>query len=134
MDLKDDPFKTTWLRIPVGALWERAINKEVSLRFGGGVDLRFLVGSNRPDVILLPDLGKDYTWISSDEEAWFYKRFVATPWVSGGVRVAMDRNWWLDIGLKGGFPFSPMASNSNGLQQQTILMSGRVGVMYLFGK
>lgn len=134
VDLKDDPFKTTWLRIPVGALWERAINKEVSLRFGGGVDLRFLLGSNRPDVILLPDLGKDYTWISSDEEAWFYKRFVATPWVSGGVRVAMDRNWWLDIGLKGGFPFSPMASNSNGLQQQTILMSGRIGVMYLFGK
>lgn len=134
VNLEDSPFKTTWLRVPIGALWERDINKDLTLRFGGGVDLRFLLASERPDVIFLPDLGKDYIWVSAEEEAWFYKSVTFTPWVSGGVRVAMDRNWWLDIGIKGGFPFKPIASNSRGIEYQSILLSGRIGVMYLFGK
>lgn len=132
--LENNPFKTTWFKVPVGALWERTINKDVVLRFGGGFDFRFLLANERPDVIFLPDLGKDYTWISSQEEAWFYKSFTATPWLSSGLRVSMDRNWWFDIGVKGGFPFSPIADNAVGMAYQSILFSGRVGVMYLFGR
>jgi hypothetical protein len=46
----------------------------------------------------------------------------------------MDRNWWLDLGLKGGFPFNPIHSNAAGVEYQSILLSGNAGVMYLFGK
>ncbi|MFT4682872.1 MAG: hypothetical protein ACI80P_000662 [Flavobacteriales bacterium] len=134
VNLENNPFKTTWLRVPLGMLWEREINKDVTMRFGGGVNLRFLLANERPDVVFLPDLGKEIRAISSQDESWSYKTVSATPFLSGGVRFSMDRNWWLDLGLKGGFPFNPIHSNAAGVEYQSILLSGNAGVMYLFGK
>lgn len=127
----DDPYRSSWLRIPLGAGIEREISRETILRFCAGIDLRIHLHGELPDFIFLPDLGNDY--IIETGESLSYRSFLVTPWISAGARWQMDRRWWLSADIRGTVPMSALAQNDR-MSISSILLGGQIGVMYLFGR
>lgn len=127
----DDPYRSSWLRIPVGVGIEREVSRKTILRFCAGVDLRIHLQGEIPDFIFLPDLGNDYLVESS--QSLSYRSLLFTPWVSAGARWQMDRRWWINADLRGAAPMSPLVQNDQ-VRISSVIIAGQIGVMYLFGR
>lgn len=131
MPLFDDPYRSSWLRIPIGVGYERELSRQSILRFCAGIDIRINLSGEQPDFIFLPDLGNEVV-IQTAEEIGF-RAMALTPWVSGGVRWQMDRRWCLTTELRGSLPFRPLSTDSP-VEVRSVLLSGQVGVCYQLGR
>ena len=135
MTLSQEAIQTSWLRLPIGLVYEREINREFTLRAGIFADVRMFLNGKSPDIYLLPDRGSEPILYQTSEleKDDIYNRFSITPRLSIGGRFKMDRRWWFLATLNGGFPFNPMRENDF-IEYRSILTHVNLGVQYHFGR
>lgn len=131
--LSQNEFRTAWLSLPVGLLYEIAVNKQLALRFGGGINLRILMSGDQPDLMLLPKTGIDYIQLLESQNEWAYRSLIVTPWLQGSMRYALDRNWGLNLGLRAAFPFNEVEQNT-WINRRGLSISALIGLSYALGK
>lgn len=131
--LTQDPFRSTWLRIPLGLTFEREINRELDFRISIFADMRFNISGQKPDVILIETAGPQVLEVKEGMD-WDYRSFAVTPRLSVGGMYAMDRRWHLIGGVNFAFPFEPIDSDNPWMEYSSILIDLRLGVSYVIGK
>ncbi len=134
LTLRNAPFRTSWVNIPLGVMWESELSKSVGLRFGAGADLRLLMNAEQVQIIELEQNGSGVINQPATTIAWKYSSFFVSPWVHAGARFMMDRNWWLSAGIRGSYLFDVMQFGETALEYRAIHLQGVIGIEFVFLK
>lgn len=134
INLSQEGFKSSWLRVPVGVVFEREASASFVWRMGLFADLRLNLSGTTPDIVLIADRGGEMHFVDAELNSWKYRSFMVNPRLSLGGRWEMDRRWWLITQVEVAFPFSPIESEGAGFEYSGLLVNAGVGVQYLFGR
>lgn len=134
LTLRNAPFRTSWINIPLGVMWESELSNAVGLRFGAGADLRLLLNSEQVQIIELEQNGPGVINQAPTTTAWNYSSFFVSPWVHAGTRFKMDRNWWFSAGVRASYLFNMMQFGQTVLEYRAIHLQGVIGIEYVFLK
>lgn len=133
VNLRSSAIRAVWMTLPIGVFTEPEISKKFHLRFGAGVNLRLLIHSELPDIQFLPSIGAAQQSFKGDQLSAF-NTFSMAPWAHGGVRYAIDRNWWISAGVRAAYPVGVFNPDEIPIGYRLVQVSAVLGLEFVFGK